>query len=101
MVSWCELAASTCKSPDTPTATLLLFVLDFLSPAAHSTGILDVTAGKEPPAAWIFSNMKLVAVIGGAISAAAIAAMVGLSLVDCCMDRSHSSKVAAAQPIMG
>jgi hypothetical protein len=39
--------------------------------------------------------MKLIAVIGGAIAAGAIALMVGLAVVDCCVERSVHSKVAA------
>lgn len=58
-------------------------------------GLLDATADSSPPAAWIFSNMKLIAVIGGAIAAGAIALMVGLAVVDCCVERSAHSKVTA------
>lgn len=59
-------------------------------------GILDVTPVNQPPVAWIFSNMKLVAVIGGAIAAAGIALMIGLALLDCCFSRAARKKVAAA-----
>jgi hypothetical protein len=58
-------------------------------------GLLGPTSDSAPPAAWIFSNMKLIAVIGGAIAAGAIALMVGLAVVDCCVERSVHSKVAA------
>lgn len=59
-------------------------------------GILEVaTSANQPPVAWIFSNMKLVAVIGGAIAAAAITALSGLAILDCCFDRSARKKVAA------
>jgi hypothetical protein len=60
-----------------------------------AAGILDPTADSSPPAAWIFSNMKLIAVIGGAIAAGGIALMVGLAVVDCCVERTARSKVAA------
>ena len=60
-------------------------------------GFLDVNTDSQPPVDWIFSHMKLVAVIGGAIAAAAIALMGGLAVVDCCLEGSAHNKVAAAR----
>lgn len=52
--------------------------------------------GSAPPVAWAFLNMRLLAVIGGAIAAAGIALMSGLAMMDCCFERAAKKKVAAA-----
>jgi hypothetical protein len=44
----------------------------------------------------MFDNMKLLAVIGGAIAASGLALMSGFAIVDCCCDRSAQKKVAAS-----
>lgn len=55
-------------------------------------GPLEVDeAHNQDPVSWIFEHMKLVAIIGAAISAAGVVLIVGLSIVDCLV---NSSKIA-------
>jgi hypothetical protein len=57
--------------------------------------VLDVTTEPQPGVSWIFSNMRLMAVVGGAITAAGIASIAGLVVLDCCLNSSSSNKVVA------
>lgn len=58
-------------------------------------GLVEVGSPQQPGVSWLFSNMKLLALIGGAIAAAGAAAMVGLAVLDCCLER-KAGKVAAS-----
>lgn len=46
---------------------------------------VEIVAAQQEPVTWIFAHMKLVVIIGGAISAAGVVLILGLTLVDCCM----------------